>query len=56
MRLLCGGVLWWLGGFSPLMYCSWGSAPRNSQVNHEDFVEGIIQVQAKKKASLNYYA
>lgn len=27
-----------------------------SQVNHEDFNEGIIQVQAKKKASLNYYA
>lgn len=26
------------------------------QVNHEDFNEGIIQVQAKKKASLNYYA
>ncbi|KAK4476801.1 hypothetical protein RD792_015961 [Penstemon davidsonii] len=25
-------------------------------VNHEDFNEGIIQVQAKKKASLNYYA
>merc|ERR1712224_124667 len=25
-------------------------------VNHEDFVEGIVQVQAKKKASLNYYA
>lgn len=26
------------------------------QVNHEDFNEGIIQVQAKKKSSLNYYA
>eukprot|EP00244_Chara_vulgaris_P000602 TRINITY_DN10_c1_g2_i3.p1 TRINITY_DN10_c1_g2~~TRINITY_DN10_c1_g2_i3.p1 ORF type:complete len:443 (+),score=130.75 TRINITY_DN10_c1_g2_i3:305-1633(+) len=26
------------------------------EVNHEDFVEGIVQVQAKKKASLNYYA
>lgn len=26
------------------------------QVTHEDFNEGIIQVQAKKKASLNYYA
>ncbi|KVI11797.1 26S proteasome subunit P45 [Cynara cardunculus var. scolymus] len=25
-------------------------------VNHEDFNEGIIQVQAKKKSSLNYYA
>lgn len=25
-------------------------------MNHEDFNEGIIQVQAKKKASLNYYA
>merc|ERR1719352_420626 len=24
-------------------------------VNHEDFVEGIVQVQAKKKTSLNYY-
>ena len=27
-----------------------------SQVNHEDFNEGIIQVQAKKKANLSYYA
>ena len=27
-----------------------------TEVNHEDFVEGIVQVQAKKKASLNYYA
>jgi 26S proteasome regulatory subunit T5 len=26
------------------------------EVNHEDFNEGIVQVQAKKKASLNYYA
>lgn len=26
------------------------------QVNHEDFNEGIIQVQSKKKANLNYYA
>merc|ERR1719230_2086011 len=25
-------------------------------INHEDFVEGIAQVQAKKKASLDYYA
>lgn len=25
-------------------------------IRHEDFVEGISQVQAKKKASLNYYA
>ncbi|KAK4739299.1 hypothetical protein R3W88_002996 [Solanum pinnatisectum] len=27
-----------------------------TEVTHEDFNEGIIQVQAKKKASLNYYA
>ncbi|XP_020575973.1 26S protease regulatory subunit 6A homolog [Phalaenopsis equestris] len=27
-----------------------------TEVVHEDFNEGIIQVQAKKKASLNYYA
>eukprot|EP00894_Picocystis_sp_ML_P000658 jgi/Pico_ML_1/51175/g2254.t1 len=27
-----------------------------TEVCHEDFVEGIVQVQAKKKASLNYYA
>ena len=27
-----------------------------TEVNHEDFVEGIVAVQAKKKASLNYYA
>ena len=27
-----------------------------TEVNHEDFVEGITQVQAKKKANLNYYA
>ena len=25
-------------------------------LRHEDFVEGISQVQSKKKASLNYYA
>jgi len=27
-----------------------------SELNHEDFVEGISQVQAKKKKSLQYYA
>lgn len=27
-----------------------------TEVTHEDFVEGIIVVQAKKKANLNYYA
>ncbi|RRT54731.1 hypothetical protein B296_00048962 [Ensete ventricosum] len=27
-----------------------------TEVTHEDFNEGIIQVQGKKKASLNYYA
>jgi len=27
-----------------------------SELNHEDFVEGIAQVQAKKKKSLQYYA
>jgi 26S proteasome regulatory subunit T5 len=27
-----------------------------TEVTHEDFVEGIIQVQAKKKANLMYYA
>ncbi|PAN08776.1 hypothetical protein PAHAL_1G435600 [Panicum hallii] len=27
-----------------------------TEVTHEDFNEGIIQVQAKKKSSLNYYA
>ena len=26
------------------------------QIGHEDYVEGIAQVQAKKKSSLNYYA
>ena len=25
-------------------------------LRHEDYVEGISQVQAKKKANLNYYA
>jgi len=25
-------------------------------IRHEDFVEGIAAVQAKKKTSLNYYA
>jgi len=25
-------------------------------LNHEDYVEGIAQVQAKKKSTLNYYA
>jgi len=27
-----------------------------TEILHEDFVEGIMQVQAKKKATLNYYA
>jgi len=27
-----------------------------AEMRHEDFVEGIAQVQSKKKASLNYYA
>ena len=27
-----------------------------TQVRHEDFVDGIAAVQAKKKTSLNYYA
>jgi 26S proteasome regulatory subunit T5 len=27
-----------------------------TQVKHEDFIEGINVVQAKKKTSLNYYA
>ena len=27
-----------------------------TEVGHEDFVEGIVTVQAKKKSSLNYYA
>ena len=25
-------------------------------INHEDFMEAIIEVQAKKKANLQYYA
>ena len=27
-----------------------------TEVNHEDFNEGIVAVQAKKKANLSYYA
>ena len=27
-----------------------------AEIRHEDFVEGINQVQSKKKAALNYYA
>ena len=27
-----------------------------TEIHHEDFVEGITQVQTKKKASLAYYA
>lgn len=27
-----------------------------TEIKHEDFMEGITQVQAKKKASLEYYA
>jgi 26S proteasome regulatory subunit T5 len=27
-----------------------------TEIQHEDFVEGITQVQSKKKATLNYYA
>lgn len=26
------------------------------EIQHEDFIEGIAQVQSKKKTSLNYYA
>ena len=26
-----------------------------TEISHEDFVEGIAQVQAKKKAQLDYY-
>jgi hypothetical protein len=25
-------------------------------IDHEDFVEGVSEVQAKKKTSLNYYS
>merc|ERR1712032_171080 len=28
----------------------------SSLVTHEDFLDGVIEVQAKKKANLNYYA
>ena len=27
-----------------------------TEMNHEDFMAGISEVQAKKKANLNYYA
>ena len=27
-----------------------------TEINHEDFMEGIAQVQAKKKKALQYYA
>jgi len=27
-----------------------------TELRHEDYVEGIAQVQSKKKAALNYYA
>jgi 26S proteasome regulatory subunit T5 len=27
-----------------------------TELRHEDYVEGVTVVQAKKKASLNYYA
>ena len=27
-----------------------------TEIQHEDFMEGVTQVQAKKKASLAYYA
>src|SRR5262249_45822671 len=27
-----------------------------SEINHEDFMEGIQEVQAKKKSALHYYA
>lgn len=26
------------------------------ELTHEDFMDGILEVQAKKKANLNYYA
>ena len=28
----------------------------SSLVTHEDFLDAVIEVQAKKKANLNYYA
>eukprot|EP01052_Picozoa_sp_SAG31_P037970 SAG31_NODE_4989_length_2817_cov_1.583517_2_plen_36_part_00 len=28
----------------------------SEEIEHEDFVEGITEVQAKKKTSLNYYS
>jgi 26S proteasome regulatory subunit T5 len=27
-----------------------------NQLSHEDFMDGVAQVQSKKKASLNYFA
>ena len=36
--------------------CVFSVVSHDVQVNHEDFNEGIIQVQAKKKANLSYYA
>lgn len=27
-----------------------------TELNHEDYMEGILEVQAKKKANLQYYA
>ena len=35
--------------------CCWAESLYSVQVIHEDFDEGIIQVQAKKRSSLNYY-
>ena len=42
--------------FKSCCSCTLQQRAPHVQVNHEDFNEGIIQVQAKKKANLSYYA
>jgi 26S proteasome regulatory subunit T5 len=43
--------------FGPLLVVQGMLAMRRdaTTVNHEDFVEGVAQVQAKKKGNLQYY-
>lgn len=42
--------------YSLSLFCSTITAISLTQIKHEDFMEGINVVAAKKKGSLDYYA
>ena len=60
LGLLCGGLVWLPGCLhvtsAASKTASVAAPAAGLQVNHEDFNEAITEVQAKKKASLQYYA